>query len=222
MPAAAIEHARGGKFDAALDAATLSGHPLATAFLQGMTLYARGELEAAAVKFREALRIDSEFFPAAFYLGACYAAGGRDREASAAWQTSLVTESEAPFVYPLLADALLRQRQIDPAIEILNEATARWPDDPQVQMRLGSALAMAGKGPEALAVLDTYLTRHPGDADRLFLALRIIYEAHAAGRTVGTPQQDRERFDRYAAAYTAAAGPQLALLEQWKRFMARR
>jgi VWFA-related protein len=222
VPAAAIEHARGGRFEAALEAATQSGHALAAAFLQGMTLYSRGDLEAAAVKFREALRIDSEFFPAAFYLGACYAAGGRDREASAAWQTSLVTESDAPFVYTLLADALLRQRQIDPAIEILNEATARWPDDPQVQMRLGSTLAMAGKAPEALAVLDAYLAKQPGDADRLFLALRLIYEAHVSGRTVGTAQQDRERFDRYAAAYTAAAGPQLALLEQWKKFMARR
>ena len=49
---------------------------------------------AAAGKFRDALRIDSEFFPAAFYLGACYAAGGRDRDAVGAWQTSLMTESE--------------------------------------------------------------------------------------------------------------------------------
>lgn len=218
----AIAHARAGRFDAAAGAAKGSGHALATAFLEGLTLYARGDLEAAAAKFRETLRIDSEFFPAAFYIGACYAAGGRDRDASAAWQTSLVSEGDAPFVYTLLADALLRQREIDRAIEILNEATDRWPDDAQVQMRIGAALAMSGKSREALRVLEAYLSRHPDDSERLFLALRVIYEAHAAGRTIGTPEEDRLRFERYAAAYAAASGTQMALVEQWKKFMARR
>ena len=173
------------------------------------------------MKFRESLKIDSEFFSAAFYLGACYAAGGRDRDAAAAWQTSLVSETDVPIVYALLGDALLRQRQIDQAIDVLNEATGRWPDDPGIQKRLGAALAMSGKSSEALRVLDAYLDKHPGDAEQLFLALRVIYEAHAAGRFVDTPEQDRARFDRYAAAYTTAAGPQLAMVEQWKKFMAR-
>jgi len=222
VPPAAIEHARAGRFEPALEVAKGSGHALATAFLEGMSLFARGDLEAAARKFRESIKLDSEFFPAAFYLGACYAAGGRDREASAAWQTSLVTESDAPFVYTLLGDALLRQRATDQALDILNEATARWPDDPDVQMRLGSALAMSEKPVEALRVLDAYLTRRPEDNERLFLVMRVIYEANASGRSIGTPEEDRARFDRYAAAYVAAAGPQLAMVEQWKRFMARR
>lgn len=222
LPPAAIDHAKAGRFDAAFDAAAGAGHALAAAFLQGLTLYARGELEAAAVKFREALRQDSEFFPAAFYLGACYAAGGRDREASAAWQTSLVTESDAPFVYTLLGDALLRQREIDRALEILNEASTRWPDDPQVQVRLAAALAMGSKPVEALRVLDPYLATHPDDGDRLFLALRVIYEAHTGGHPIGTPEEDRSRFARYAAAYAAVGGPQLPLVEQWKRFMERK
>lgn len=221
-PAAAVEHARAGRFEAALDAAKHSGHQLAAAFLQGMVLYARGDIEAAAVKFRDTLRVDSEFFPAVFYLGACYAAGGRDRDASAAWQTTLVGESDAPFIYTLLADALLRQREIDQAVAILNEAVALWPDDQQVQMRLGTALAMTGKPAEALGLLDAYLVKHPGDPERLFMALRVIYEAHAGGRTIGTAEEDRRRFDRYASAYDAAGGPQQALVEQWKKFMGRR
>ena len=155
------------------------GHALATAFLQGLTLYARGDLEAAVVKFRESLRIDSEFFPAAFYMGACYAAGGRDRDASAAWQTSLVSETDAPFVYTLLGDACSASaqsiRRSSP-----QRGDGRWPDDPGIQMRLGAALAMSGKSSEALRVLDAYLEKHPGDAEQLFLALRVIYEAHAA------------------------------------------
>ena len=110
VPPEVIDNVRAGRLDRALEAATGSGHALATAFMQGISLYSRGDFEAAAVKFREAFKIDSEFFAAAFYLGACYAANGRDRDASAAWQTSLVSETDAPFVYALLADSLLRQR----------------------------------------------------------------------------------------------------------------
>jgi tetratricopeptide (TPR) repeat protein len=185
-------------------------------------LYAAGQLDAAAARFREAIRLDSEFSPAVFYLGACYAAGGKDREAAAAWQTTLVSDTGAAFVYTLLADALLRQREIDRTIRILDEASARWPEHPDIEMRRGVALAMNGKGAEALRALDRYLADRPNDADRLFLALHIIYNAHAAGGTIGTADEDRARFDKYAAAYLAAAGPQASLVEQWRKFMARR
>ena len=104
---------------------------------------------------------------------------------------------------------------------MLDEAAARWPDSPEIQKGLGTALAMSGKASQASRVLETYLEKHPEDTERLFLALRIIYDAHASGQSVDTPEQDRARFDRYAAAYTAAAGPQLAMVEQWKKFMAR-
>jgi VWFA-related protein len=218
--AAATEHARAGRFDEA--AGALDGgsvNPLAAAFLQGLALYAKGDLEAAAVKFRETLRLDSEFFPAAFYLGACYAAGGRDREAAAAWQTSLVTESDAPFIYTLLADALLRQRHIDQALDILNEAASIWPDSPEVQQRLGTAFSMAGRAAEALKVLEPYLAAHPGDHERHFLALRTLYEAAAAGRPIASAADDLARFERYATAYAAAGGPQQAIVEQWRKYM---
>ena len=218
-PPDAVEHARAGRFDAAHAAAQASGHALASALLEGLALYANADLEAAAVKFREALRIDSEFFAAAFYLGACYAAGGRDRDASAAWQTSLVTEGDAPFVYELLADALLRQRATDRALEILDEAANRWPAEPGLQWRRGAALAMSGKPAEALEVLDAYLAARPDDSERLFLALRLIYEARAAGRAAGTLEEERARFERYAAAYDAAGGAQKPLVEQWRRFL---
>ena len=95
--------------------------------------------------------MDSEFFSAAFYLGACYAAGGKDREAAGAWQTSLITESNAPFVYTLLGDALLRLRDMDQAIDVLTEARTLWPADDEVTIRLGTALVMANKPAEAMS-----------------------------------------------------------------------
>jgi len=36
---------------------------------------------------------------------------------------------------------------------------------------------------------------------------------------IGTPEQDRARFERYATAYLAAGGPEDALVEQWLKYM---
>ena len=214
----AVDSVRAGKFDEAMDA--LKSTPddqLAAVFLKGLVLFHRGDLNGAAAKFRDALRMDSEFYSAAFYLGACYAAGGRDRDAAGAWQTSLITESNAPFVYTLLGDALLRLRDMDQAIDVLTEARTLWPNDDQVTLRLGTALVMANKPAEAMKVLDPYLAAHPADTDRLYLALRALYEARSSGRTLTSADADRALFVRYADAYAAAKGPQLALVEQWRK-----
>lgn len=218
--ARAMAEARSGKFDSVLTELKASGgDDLSSAFLAGLALYAGGELDAAGRRFRDALRIDSEFFPAAFYLGACYAAAGRDRDAANAWQTSLVTESDAPFIYPLIGDALLRARDAKGAIAILAEAAERWPQDEQLKLRLGTAYAAAGRPADAVRALDAYLATHMDDHARLFIALRAIYEARSKGTSIETPEKDRERFLRYAAAYAAAGGPQQVLVDRWKRFL---
>ena len=156
-PAPVVDHARAGRFDDAVRALSTGPSSMPAAFLTGLALYSKGELEPAAAKFRETLRLDSEFFPAAFYLGSCYASGGRDQEAVGAWQLALVTESEAPFIYTLLGDALLRLREVDNAMNILGQAETQWPDNEDVQVRIGAALAMAGKRADALSKFEPYL-----------------------------------------------------------------
>ncbi len=220
-PEPVVEHARAGRFDDAVKSLSTPGTSVSAAFLTGLALYARGELEPAAARFREALRLDSEFFPAAFYLGSCYAAGGRDQDAVGAWQLALVTESDAPFIYTLLGDALLRLRQVDQALAILDDAAAQWPENEEVQVRIGAALAMAGKRADALLKLESYLEKHPEDQERQFVALRLLYQARADGKPIRSTNEDRALFTRWATAYTAAKGPQLALVEQWQKTMAK-
>jgi VWFA-related protein len=219
----AIDSARAGRFDQALQSLKdVPDDQLAAVFVKGVALLATGsraDLDAAAEKFRAALRIDPGFLPAAFYLGACYAAGGKDRDAAGAWQTSLITESNAPFVYTLLGDALLRLKDVDQAIDILIEARTLWPADDQVAMRLGAALVMANKPAEAMTVLLPYLAAHPTDHERILLVLRALYEARSAGRPIATVEADRALFLRYAAAYAAAKGPQQALVAQWRQYV---
>jgi VWFA-related protein len=218
--ASAMEHARAGRFDDAVKALS-GGSSIPATFLSGLALYAKGDLEPAAGKFRDALRLDSEFFPAAFYLGSCFAAGGRDSEAVGAWQMSLVTESDAPFIYTLLGDALLRLKppEVEHALAILNEASAEWPDDEEVQVRLGVALAMSGKRADGLQKLELYLDKHPEDHERHFIALRTLYQARAEGKVVKSREEDRAMFAKWAAAYSAAKGPQQALVDQWQKAM---
>ncbi len=220
-PEPIVEYARTGRFDEAVKALSNGAPSLPASFLSGLALYSKGELEPAAARFRESLRLDSEFFPAAFYLGSCYAAGGRDQEAVGAWKLSLITESEAPFIFTLLGDALLRLREIDQALEILNEAASEWPDNEEVQVRIGTAFAMAGKRADALLKLEPYLEKHPDDQERHFVALRTLYEARAAGKPVRSTNEDRELFIRWAKAYADAKGPQQALVEQWRKTVAK-
>jgi tetratricopeptide (TPR) repeat protein len=216
-----IEHARAGRFDEAVQALSTRTGTVPAAFLSGLTLYAKDQLESAASKFREALKLDSEFFPAAFYLGACYAAGNNDLQAIGAWHLSLVTQSDAPFIYTLLGDALLRQRNAEEALEVLNEAASQWPENDEVQVRMGAALAMSGKRADALAKYEPYLDKHPDDHDRLFAALRVLYEARNQGKPVRSTTEDRALFDKWATAYTAAKGPQQTVVDQWRRAFGR-
>lgn len=220
--APAIEQARAGRFEEAVAALPAAGDRVAAAFLGGLALYSKGDLEGAAGKFRDTLRLDSEFFPAAFYLGSCYAAGGRDTEAVGAWQTSLVTESDAPFIYTLLGDALLRLSETADAVTILDEASTLWPGNDEVQLRLGTAYSMAGQPAAALGVLEPYLTRHPDDQERRFVLLRTLYEARAAGTPVRGVVEDKALFDGEAEKYVAAKGAQQPLIEQWQKFFNRR
>ena len=222
MPAAlsnAIIAAKAGRFvELQQEVATAPAHP-ASSFLHGIARMAQNDTEGAETSFKAALKAAPEFFPAAFYLGASRAATGRDADAVAIWQTALITEADAPFVYTLLGDAMLRLHKTADAIGLLREAALLWPDSDDVTMRFGTALAQGGQAADALKVLDPYLTRHATDQDRLMLAMRLIYEAKSAGHSVESADSDRARFNRYFAAYEKTGGAQLATAAEWKKFV---
>jgi len=218
--ASAASALRAGQYDAAVSA--LSGAApdrLSVPFLKGLALLGKGELEPAAAEFRSALRVSSEFLPAAFYLGACYAAGGRDREAAGAWQMSLVSESAARIVFDVLADAWLRGGDGERAESIAREAMGLWPEDDRFVPRLSAAQTMQKRAADALATLAPYLEAHPDDASALFLAMRMLFDARTAGTQVLGAVEDAERAAKYAAAYRAAGGKQAALVDRWALFV---
>jgi len=164
------------------------------------------------------LRLSSEFFPAAFYLGACYAAEGQDLQAAGAWQTALVTESGHPVIYRLLADALLRAGEGEKALSFVQEAATHWPEDEGLRRRLGLAYAMAGQRAEALMALTGHVERHPEDAGAMFVTLRLLFDAFTTD-TAATPPEERQRMLRYARSYVEAKGPYQEIVARWVRYL---
>jgi tetratricopeptide repeat protein len=218
----AIGYARMGQFTEVLrivDGAR-SEHVVGS-FLAGLAELARGDVNRAAVDFAEVLKTVPGFFPAAFYLGACYASGGQDREAATVWRTTLVTHPSAPWIYTVLSDALLRSSEPAQAVNLLRETARLWPENDDVQMRLGTALSMAGQPAQAVRTLDGYLSRHPDDADRLLLVMRLLYEARILGRPLDTADADRAQFLRYFGTYEKLAHPKLEQARVWKTHFAR-
>jgi VWFA-related protein len=206
----ALSEARGGRFDVAAREAFNEGDLVVGAFLSGVDLFSKGELDEAADQLQAAAGPRREFFPAAFFLGACYAAAGRDQDAAGTWQLALGKEQRPTSAYLMAADARLRIGQAQSAIDILKPAFDRAPTNDDLARRLATAYAMTNRHSDALTVLDAYLLRHPDDQDMLFVAIASQYEAVRGGQILSNI--DRDKVQKYAAAYQ---GPNRSLVDKY-------
>ena len=198
----AMVEARAGRYGPAALEALASGDQSAAAFLRGLDLFGKGQLDQAATQLQLAAGPRRDFFPAAFYLGAIYASVGRDRDAAGVWQMALGSEPRPPVVYTMVADARLRDGQPGSAIEILKPAFERDPANDEVGRRLAIAYAMTGRFADALPVADKYLERHPTDQDLLFTAITSQYELFRSGQVLSNI--DRAKMRKYSVAYKSA------------------
>jgi VWFA-related protein len=206
----AMAEARAGRYGPAALEALSEGDQTTAAFLRGLDLFTRGQLDQALTQFDIAAGPRREFFPAAFYLGAVFAAAGRDRDAAGTWQLALGREMRPAAIYPMIADARMRDGQPDSAIEILKPAYDRAPADDEIGRRLGIAYVLIGRFAEAVPVLDGYLTRHATDEGMLLAAIVAQYEVARGGQSLS--DTDRAKLRRYATAYR---GPQRALVDKY-------
>jgi tetratricopeptide (TPR) repeat protein len=210
----ALVEARAGRYDAAAREAFNSGDLIVGAFWSGVDLFSKGELDEAAAQLQAAAGPRREFFPAAFFLGACYAAVGRDQDAAGVWQLALGKEPRPPVAYTVAADARLRIGQSQSAIDILKPAYDRDPTQDEITRRLATAYAMTNRHAEALTVLDAYLRRHPDDQDMLYAAIASQYEVVRNGQIMSNIERDKIR--GYAASYR---GPNRTLVDKYLETM---
>ncbi len=191
---------------------TLAAQSPVAAFLRGLTLFSQKKFDPAANAFRSTMRASPDFFPAMVYLGACYAAGGKDKEAAGAWRTALIKEGDAVALHKLLTDALLRQGIGDLALQTVERARVKWPEDDGLTRRFVVAALLGGKPVEGLQTLDALVDK---DEPSMVLALLVLYEAFVNERPVESADQDRARMLRLTDTYRARGGPSLALIETW-------
>lgn len=189
--------------------------------LRGLAAYRAGRIEEAAGAFRESVRQSSEFLPGIFYLGACYAAGGRSREAVGAWQTSLVGDDSSPDVFQLLIDGFLRLGDTDAAIGAIEEAAGKWPGDYRFVVRATLASAAQDRPVEALNRLLPWLDRQGDDREALDLAMRLAL-ADLASRPPGRREDAVARLKDMAARYEASRVPVPPLAGRWLTYLSGR
>jgi hypothetical protein len=195
---------------------TLAAQSAVAAFLRGLKFFAAKDFPAAASAFRAAMRASPDMFPAMVYLGACYAAGGKDKEAAGAWQTALIGAGDEITIHRLLADALLRLGSGDRALQAVERARVKWPDDEQLRQRFVVAALLGGKPVEGLQALDTLIENGVTvEEPTLALALLVLYESFEQQRPVEGTDKDRARMLRLADRYRERGGPALALVETW-------
>ena len=216
---AALSKARSGQLEGTALMALDAGDQAAGAVLRGLELLSRKQLDPAATQFGVALRSAPDSALASFYLGACYAAAGKDREAITNWDRARVANAPVPSIGVIIAGAWIRLGQPGQAVAPLADALARQPQDDAVRKDLAIAQSRTGQHPEAYATIAPYLARNESDADALMVALQAIYQAHAEGKSIETPEQDRAKAVEYARAYAAANGPNQALVDKWLQFL---
>jgi len=215
--AVVIERARQGRFDAPEPGRSASPSDEATfAFVRGLGELEKKRYAQATAWFQVTLKAASDFLGAAFYIGACHAASGRDKEAVGAWQMSLLSDA-ADVVYPPLVDGLLRLGDGLQALTFLDEAPDAWMDPDARDERQATAEAMTGAYAPALEKLHVLIERRPPDLDLLYLALQVMYRVRQ--ETGAITEADRAHFVDYAARYAAGRGPQAALVGTWLKYV---
>ena len=207
--------ARAGRYGVAAIEALTSGNQAAAAFFKGLDWYSKGQLNQAVTQLELAAGPRRDFFAAAFYLGAAFAAAGRDRDAAGVWQIAMGNEPRPQLAYTLLADARLRDGQPASVVDILKPAYERTPADDEIAYRLMAAYLMLGRYEEALPVLHGYLSRNATDEFALFAAVFAQYQVTTRERLV-LPAADLARLARYVRAYQ---GPYQPLLAKYLQLM---
>jgi VWFA-related protein len=215
---AIVQQAREGKYNQPpVDGKGAAGDEVTLSFIRGLALLEKKQYAQAAGWFQLALKGASDFLGAAVYLGAVHAASGRDNDAIGAWQMATIS-ADSTGVYPMLVDAMLRIGDAQGALDMIAEAPAAWPSDEARLRRVATGQAMLGQFEPALETLHGLLQRSPNDVDLLFVAIQVMYRQHLSRPLDAT---DKKRFETYSERYTAAQGPEEALVQTWRRFVLR-
>jgi VWFA-related protein len=215
---AVIEEARNGRFAVPDGPGATPDDEIALTFVRGLNAFQQGNIAQASSWFQQTMKGASDFLGAAFYMGACHAASGRDRDAIGAWQIALLSENPGA-VYPALVDALLRVGEGRQAVDFLQEAPEAWTDDRERMKREATAEAMLGDYESALPKLKELVNGQRVDQNLLFVAIQVLYRMHIDNK--GLSAQNKALFADLVTRHQGMGGPNKALVDTYRRYVLR-
>jgi lipopolysaccharide biosynthesis regulator YciM len=157
----------------------------------GRALLAEGQPQPAIARFREALRSQSDFLPAAVALGDAHVAAGDSREALRVWERAVETHPELPLL-TRLEQAYRVEGRPTRMIALYQAASARAPESVPLAFALGRVyfeLAMLDEAADQFQKVEVREPSLPG----LHAVLGAIFERRG---------QTTEAFEEYRRALT--------------------
>jgi len=154
----------------------------------------RGLATEAEAEYKAALRLSPQFTPAAINLADLYRQLVRDGDGESVLRAAIATSPRDAGLHHALGLVLTRLKRTDGAIAELHRAAEIEPDRARYSYVYAVALHSAGRGDEAMTVLNQILVRHPDDRDTL---LALISFSRDAG-DFGTALAYAERLARVA------------------------
>jgi hypothetical protein len=192
---------------------TVTGNRVVDSTLKGLQSLAAGQPADAERLFRDALDADPEFTIALTLVGGAWASVGREPEASRSWRTSLATGVDAPFLYPFVAESLLRMGDVKGTRDFVAEVQEAGGDVSTLERPRALASAIAGDRRETVAALGRWVDAHPDDQDAAFVLVLALYEL----KTIDKDASMLPEFQRRAKEYIDRGGPRQALVARWMK-----
>lgn len=105
------------------------------------------------------------------------------------------------------------------AIDLIEEAAGAWPDVNQRIRREATALAMLGDYAGALPKLVDLIGTGNDERPLLFIAIQVMYKVHV--EQGGLDAEQKALFANYVERHQKLGGPDVSLVETWRRFVLR-
>lgn len=148
----------------------------------GLALYRQGDLRGARFEFLQLTIIDPERFEGWYNLGITLDRLGLPADAASALLRSISVADAAKVVlsdqraaFLALVKVQRSQNQFAAAVDTLNAALAKFPDDREFALLQFESLLQAERSAEAIPLLYSFLAKEPGNATAVgFLADALI------------------------------------------------
>ena len=154
------------------------------------SFYARRGLTGEAEnEYKAALRLSSQYAPAAINLADLYRQLGRDRDGGGLLRMAIASSRQDAGLHHALGLTLTREKRPDDALNEFRTATQLEPDRSRYAYVYAVALHSSGRADEALKILKENLARHPDDRDTLLALVTFSRDAGDIGAALEYAEQ---------------------------------